>query len=371
MSELQRSSAMGDASASFRVLHVGPGHGQRGGIASVLGELAAQRDDFARQGVVFSFFETRGFQRLLGLPMFFLVDVPRFIAALFRGVDAVHFHVSVRGSFVRKYLLFRLARLAGRKTLFHLHAGNFEAFVERSSASMQRAASRFIHECDAVIGVSNAVVEEMRPRRGNRGQVFTIGNTARVLECAVQRSRALLQEPYVAFAGRLTEAKGVGDLLAAIARLKAQGCPVRLRLAGSGDMNRWREMTCAHGIEELVSFAGWLDDDARVAFLRNAALFCMPSHHESFGIATLEAMFARLPVVGTRLGGFLDLVEEGVNGFLVEPGDVEALAHCIRRLVDTPALARRMGNAGFERAHARYSCASIVEQYAQCYRSLR
>jgi glycosyltransferase involved in cell wall biosynthesis len=96
----------------------------------------------------------------------------------------------------------------------------------------------------------------------------------------------------------------------------------------------------------------------------------VPSHFESFGIATLEAMFARLPVVGTRLGGFLDLVEEGVTGYLVEAGDIEALASRIGMLADDPSLIRKMGDAGYARAHGCHSTAAVIAQYTRCYRSL-
>src|ERR1700761_8523543 len=115
-----------------RVLHVGPGWGQLGGIASVMGELENLQPRFRTANIEFAFFETHGFQSVRNLLRFALFDLPRFLWVLMRDVDIVHLHVSVRGSFYRKFLLSLLAKLTGRKTIFHLHAGNFDRFESRA-----------------------------------------------------------------------------------------------------------------------------------------------------------------------------------------------------------------------------------------------
>jgi glycosyltransferase involved in cell wall biosynthesis len=352
------------------VMHVGPGYGQRGGIASVLGELAQQEDRFATERVSFSFFETRSLKSIQGLMLFIFSDLPRFAVALTRHVDIVHFHVSVRGSFYRKYVLYLLSRLGGKKTIFHLHAGNFAPFLASASSVVRSAAGRFIGHADAVIAVSTAIGEELRRLGGGAKGFFIIGNTACALEAAVATDSSCSADRYVAFAGRLTEAKGVGDVLKAIAALKSQGLFVRLELAGGGDIAGWRKVAKDYGIEDRVEFVGWLDGEEKVAFYRNAAMFCMPSHFESFGIATLEAMFAGLPVIGTNVGGFLDLVEEGVTGHLADVGDTQALAGFIRRLAENPRVATQMGEAGLQRARERYSAHAVVDQYVDCYREV-
>jgi glycosyltransferase involved in cell wall biosynthesis len=359
---------------SIDVMHVGPGYGQRGGIASVLGELAQQEDRFAADQVRFTFFETRSLKSVRGLLLFIFSDVPRFAIALTRNVDIVHFHVSVRGSFYRKYLLYLLARLAGKKTIFHLHAGNFEQFLASAKSVVRSAAGRFIRNADAVIAVSTPIGEELRRLGGGAKGLFVIGNTACALEAAADTRLAtgssLRADRYVAFAGRLTEAKGVGDVLQAIAALKLQGLFVPLKLAGGGDIAGWRKVVRDYGIDDRVEFVGWLDGAEKVAFYRDAAMFCMPSHFESFGIATLEAMFAGLPVIGSKVGGFLDLVEEGVTGHLAGVGDTQALAGFIEKLAEDPRAATQMGEAGLRRARERYSAHSVVDQYVTCYREV-
>ncbi|MGF6595462.1 glycosyltransferase involved in cell wall biosynthesis [Paraburkholderia sp. GAS448] len=356
-----------------RVLHVGPGWGQLGGIASMMGELENLQARFRRANIVFSFFETHGFQSTRNLLGFTLLDLPRFVWVLMRDVDIVHLHVSVRGSFYRKFLLSLFVKLTGRKTIFHLHAGNFDRFESRAGKFTRLAISRFVRGADATVAVSSAIGQQLIRLGVHPAKLYVIGNTAGSAEFVEDAGLPTLKNDdggYLAFAGRLVEAKGIGDLLKALALLRAAGCVISLRLAGVGDVHHWQRMARDFQVDDLVTFVGWLDGDAKLAFYRNARIFCMPSHYESFGISTLEAMFSGVPVIGTRLGGFLDLVEEGVTGYLVEPSSPQALAARIRRLVEDPKLAGRMGKAGLARARQRYSTEALSNLYVRCYRDV-
>ncbi|MFM0289996.1 glycosyltransferase family 4 protein [Paraburkholderia megapolitana] len=361
------------ATSRIRVLHVGPGWGQRGGIASVLDELAARRDRFAVDAVSLAFFETHGFHGIGSALRFFLQDVPGFIASLGKA-EIVHFHVSERGSLYRKLVLFAFAQAYGKKTVFHLHSGRFEHFIAHAGYATRCAARWFARRAHAAIGVSSAIGAVLQNYRDEPRRLYVIGNTAGAAEEASQRMLPQRCDaaaiPYIAFAGRLSVAKGVGLLMEAMTLLKQQGCAVQLRLAGTGDVARWMKFAVDRNIDDRVVFEGWLDGDRKLAFYQNARLFCMPSQFESFGIAALEAMFCGVPVIGTKLGGFLDLVDEGVTGHLVEPGDAEALAARIRDLVEDPEHAANMGAAARDRAKLRYSGETIVQQYVGCYRAV-
>ncbi len=86
-----------------------------------------------------------------------------------------------------------------------------------------------------------------------------------------------------------------------------------------------------------------------------ASVFCLPTKREPFGIAFVEAMMHRLPIVGTRVGAVPDMVEDGVNGFLVEPGKVEPLAQALCALLDSPQRCRQFGQRSYEKAVERYT----------------
>lgn len=119
MIETKISPTVGLASRTpLNVLHVGAGFGQRGGVASVLSEIAASKKFFEIEDIALSFFETRGFKKPINVLLFGLVDIPRFAIAMNRNVEIVHFHVSAKGSFYRKFALYVLARLWGKRHYF-------------------------------------------------------------------------------------------------------------------------------------------------------------------------------------------------------------------------------------------------------------
>lgn len=353
------------------VLHVGPGHGQRGGIASVLGELATQQAAFSNDAIRIAFFETHGFQRVGSAARFVMLDFPRFVPAV-RQADIVHFHVSERGSLYRKLLLCAFAKLARKRVVFHLHSGNFEQFAARSGALTRTAIRWFVGHADAAIGVSAACARVLNRFREKATDARVIANSAAEAQREPREANTATPafRPYVAFAGRLSQQKGVGTLIDALALLAAQGDDVDLFLAGEGDVEHWHAYAAARGVADRVRFVGWLDGADKARFIQRASVFCLPSRFEAFGIAVLEAMFHGVPVVATRVGGLVDLVDDGVTGCLVTPDDTGALADSLHDLVRNPALRERLGSAGRERAHRLYAIETITSQYVDCYREI-
>jgi len=96
-----------------------------------------------------------------------------------------------------------------------------------------------------------------------------------------------------------------------------------------------------------------------------ASIFCLPSRREPFGVAYVEALHHGLPVVGTRIGAVPELIDEGVEGYLIEVGDVDALAERLGRLVADPALRARLGEGARRRARARYTWEAVAERIAE------
>ncbi|WP_233864511.1 glycosyltransferase family 4 protein [Paraburkholderia adhaesiva] len=361
-------------SREIRVLHVGPGYNQRGGVASVLNELKTAKSLFEESAIRVEFFETRGFKGAGNKLLFFALDLPRFFFRVLSGVDIIHFHVSPRGSAFRKLIFYRLTRFMRKKVIFHWHSNNLVDCVEQSRGLVQRGLEDFIANADDAIGVSTEIAADIRIFRKGAG-VRVIGNCALNAEriASLGSAKAINQralEPYIAFSGRFVDEKGMAELFAAVAILKEKRRHVHVKLAGTGDTGRWVKLAEDLQILDCISFTGWLRGDEFMDFYRNARMFCLPSHREPFGIATLEAMLCGLAVVGTRRGGFLDLVKEGETGYLVAPGDAAQLADAIEKVMDDPGLAWEMGEAGRQYALAHYSFKSVCSDYVRCYREL-
>src|SRR4029077_13214703 len=102
-------------------------------------------------------------------------------------------------------------------------------------------------------------------------------------------------------------------------------------------------------IADRVHFLGQLSFKALVTEYRNATVFALPTSQEGFGIVFLEAMASSLPIVAGRAAAVPEVVNEGVNGFLVDPDDPKTLALTLARLLEKPETRLAMGSAGFAR----------------------
>src|SRR5829696_5386834 len=147
--------------------------------------------------------------------------------------------------------------------------------------------------------------------------------------------------PRVLFVGRLTPQKGVHTLVAAAGLLEDPS--VRVLLVGDGPERKALERE-AERIDagDRVRFLGFFAHERLPAAMAHTDVLVLPSVYEELGTVLLEAMWAGLPIVASRTGGIPDVIEDGVNGLLVPPGDPVALARAIDRLFADRALAHRL-----------------------------
>ena len=167
---------------------------------------------------------------------------------------------------------------------------------------------------------------------------------------------------------RLAPVKGLPTLLRAVAPLLARREDVWLVLVGDGpDRDSLESLAAGLGITPRVCFTGALSNDPNLHHFFDVSV--LPSLSEAFPNSVVEAMAAARPVIASRVGGVPDAVEEGVSGLLVPPGDDDALADALQRLVNDPDERHRMGNAGRLRAERLYRQEVVLGRLASWYRA--
>lgn len=157
--------------------------------------------------------------------------------------------------------------------------------------------------------------------------------------------------------------------LRAFARVRQALPAAHLTLAGSGPEERLlRQMARELGIESGVRFAGRLDRDAMAALVRQSSVSLNPSLVDNMPNSVLEALASGVPVVSTRVGGVPFIVQDGITALLVPPGDADAMAAAVLRVLQEPALARRLAEAGLREVQ-RYTWDRVAPALAAVYRS--
>jgi glycosyltransferase involved in cell wall biosynthesis len=174
--------------------------------------------------------------------------------------------------------------------------------------------------------------------------------------------------PTIQLAGRLGRWKGVEYLLEALAQMRMPGAQVWI--AGSGPYQPELEALAARlGVAERVRFLGTLPTGQLTALYHAADLLAATSFvNETFGIAPAEAMACASPVVASHFGGFPEVVEDGVTGYLVRPQDPADLARRIDVLLADPAHAAAMGEAGLARVRRLFTWEAVVDRLERVYR---
>lgn len=168
-------------------------------------------------------------------------------------------------------------------------------------------------------------------------------------------------EALIVACGRLTAQKGFSVLLAAMAVVRAT-LPARLWIVGEGpERGRLERTAAALGLEPYVRFCGWQRNPFR--YMAAADLFVLSSLWEGFGNVVVEAMASGAPVVSTDCPhGPAEIIEDGVSGLLVPPGDAGALAKAMLRVLGDPVLAARLAENGRVRAQA-FHAARVAAEY--------
>jgi glycosyltransferase involved in cell wall biosynthesis len=169
--------------------------------------------------------------------------------------------------------------------------------------------------------------------------------------------------------GRLIRQKGHEALIQAAGELRSDHPEVRFLIVGAGPLeDALRRQVDRLGLREAVIFLGLRKDV--LDLLQITDVFCFPSLWEGLGLALTEAGACRLPAVASNVGGIPEIIEHGVNGLLVEPKDVAALAQGLRALFDSAELRARLGENARAIVEERFSAAPVACRTMDLYQTL-
>jgi glycosyltransferase involved in cell wall biosynthesis len=279
------------------------------------------------------------------------------ILLLSDSVAAVHAHTASRLSFWRKYCFFLLASAFGRPYLIHLHGGEFRTFFWKESGPMLRKLIRYLLDNSfAVIVLSERWKTELAKISSNN-RIFVVKNPVMLPEV----SNYISYENSILFLGSLAKHKGFYDLLMAVKRLISEYPDVKLYAGGTGEVKKVKSLIYKLGLNDAVHLLGWVRGDAKQEYLRKARVFFLVSYDEGLPMSLLEAMSYGRPVITSPVGGIPELVNDGIEGFLVKPGDVEAITEKLRKLFSDSELCQKMGAAGRKRIESGFSQRTIFQ----------
>lgn len=265
-----------------------------------------------------------------------------------KNIKIVHIHTASYNSFNRSTLFISLAKFFKRKVVIHIHGGGFKEYYEKNTS--------FVHKnllkCDTII----ALTEYWKEFFEGLGfeNVIVVPNI--VDSPTIQERKCNDGKKHILYLGLITKAKGIFDLIDTIYEHKEDlKGNIVLHVGGNGETETLKKKIGNYSLQNIVIFEGWVSGDKKVQLLNNADIFILPSYTEGLPISILEAMSYSLPVISTPVGGIPEVIKDGENGFLIKPGDIDALYNAIIKLVDDKVLREDMGEKSYKKVQQHFS----------------
>lgn len=220
-------------------------------------------------------------------------------------------------------------------------------FSERNIGKIQKLCRKYIvKRADAFIGSSHASKETQIAYGANPDKCFISFLTVDILKYI--RNKDNYSNKQLVCVGGLIVRKGVDLLLDAISHCDKD---ITLLVVGEGgEKERLIQQAKDLGISDRVKFTGFLEGEDLYRCYADSSAFVLPTREDCFGLVTLEAMCAHLPVISSKYAdGARDLLVDGVTGRIVDPYDAVGFANVINEMLNNPKLLSDMGNAGFKK----------------------
>ncbi len=344
-------------SFSQSVVTIGSNMKGHGGIASLL-------RSYSKIYCPFNYIRTTCSGDFIKRTLVYLWSVVKLIVWLARpSVKLVHIHSS---SFIlhnKSAVYVFVSKIMGKKVVLHLHGGALSEECRRYELFLRR----LFKYVDRVVCVSCFVESVVKSYRlsSSTSVIYNI-----LEKPSLKRLPKCNGGVVFLFMGNICEEKGVFDVIDVIIKHKEyfEGRAI-FNIAGGGEIERLDGLVRRNHLENVVRYVGWIDGDEKSTHLNQSDVYIQPTYFESLGISILEAMSYSLPVISTNVGGVPEIVSDGVNGFLIDPKDKNALFEKMKFLVEHKDKRTEMGQAGADFVSAFYA-ESIEKQLQALYQSL-
>jgi glycosyltransferase involved in cell wall biosynthesis len=345
------------------VLFIGPEFNhQRGGIASVLKVYSTSFNDF-------NFISSYYNKNIVYNIYYYLKAVLKFLLQLIsnKKIKIIHLHSASRGSFVRKSILIILAKIFRRKTVLHIHGGEFKIFYQQSG-KLQFLIRYILNASNEIICLSDewkAYFDSIT----NTSKSIVINNPVILPALINKRNTGSLIK--VLFLNHINSKKGIFDVVDFFIKNKASfKNKFQLIIAGAGEeTEKLEQLLKTENVNEIIEYKGWISGKAKDELIQECDIFILTSYNEGLPMSILESMAWGKPVIATNVGGIPRIVRPGENGWLTEPADINTLGKIFEQIQADPGILQTYGNNSLEIVQD-YSALKVKEKLNEVYNYL-
>ena len=346
------------------ILYVGP-EKKYGGIGSVI-------DVYSKNIKNFKFIPTypspsslnSGFRFKIYRIYFFLKSILLISKALLtdKRIKLLHIHSAHKGSFFRKSIICYIGRIWGKKIVFHIHSGNFPSFYKHSGIFKYFIRKTLIG-CNAVVCLSEQW-EEYYIKELGLSNIKIIGNPIQLdrIEGFKRNTDGVIR---LLFLGKVCDAKGIFDLIEFLKNNRYfKENRIQLTIAGNGEVERLKPL-----LDRNIEFIGWINDARKEEAFAACDIYVLPSYYEGLPISILEAMASSKPIISTNVGGIPSILQNGFNGWLIEPVSFKELDRVFEEIFTNMDILELYASNSFIESK-KYSPDVIINKLSLLYQSI-
>jgi glycosyltransferase involved in cell wall biosynthesis len=369
----------------IKVMILGPLPPTVGGITTLIQEILRSK---MLRGYAFTVFDTQrptydyckevwdyslvfriGWFRLVKSFVWTVAHLMSFPFALLRNRPSV-VHVNSVGYWVywENGIYVLLSKIFGKRALFHIHGGGFEDFYDKSNRIFKVLIRGILTLPDKIIVLSPSWRKFMS-KLVSQNKIEVIENFVDSSAFSkVNREKTSDRNVTVLFVGGYgAKAKGLYDFINA-ASLATKMCKtIKFVLLACSGIKGLATLCKEKGITENTRIEGYLRGTEKLELFANSDIFVLPSYAEGFPVTMLEAMAAGLPIIASSVGAIPDVIKDGENGFLIEPGDYTTLARKICLLASDKNLRNKMAENNVNRVTRNYDKDIILRKLSDVY----
>lgn len=354
----------------LKIMVIGSSLNDKGGIVTVMNNI--MKSDL-KEKFDFIHVDTYDTCNPLKKLKIYIIGLIKAIQILIKqDIDALHIHMSYKGSFYRKSILILVGKLFKKPVIVHMHGSCFKEFYFGSGLLLKKYCNYIFNKVDKIIVLSNSW-KDFFNNFVQADKIEVLNNSVPITNIQKDIIKAEKEKVTFLFMGRLGERKGVYDLIETISRiynnLKYKG-RFEVVLAGDGEVSNVDKIIKEKNLDQVIINVGWISGNKKEELLRNSDVFVLPSYNEGLPMAILEAMSYHLMCISTNVGGIPEVIKNGIDGYINDPGDNEKLYNCMINVIDNQELRMKMSENAFKNVYENFNQQKQFKKLEKIYTDL-
>lgn len=287
--------------------------------------------------------------------------------------NVVHIHTPSYWPFWENSFYTLVSKMSGKKVILHVHGGAFDEFYSNENLLTKAIVRMIMGLPDRIVALSSYWKSFFVQTVGIKDGITIINNgvvSSKYVRTHIGKNNTKNVVNILFIGGTDAERKGIYTLVRAMPIVIREVPNVIFTFIGKSETENVKKLCNNLRLEQHVKILGEVSEDEKVFRLLSSDIFVLPTYAEGLPITLLEAMAAGLPAISTPVGAIPEVIEDGKNGFLIHPGDYEALAEKTVVYAKDTKLREQVGKNNLEKIKKQYDQSIVVEKIASEYSQL-